>query len=637
MLLQANHISKSFGTHSILRDLTFQLNAGEKIGLVGRNGCGKTTLFHLLAGNMEPDEGQVVRHTKARIGLMQQLVHAADHRSLLDEALTVFKELQTLSDEIERLETLIEKHSASEGLQSLLDEYGQLQTRWEMEGGYSFQARTKAVLFGLGFSDPELNKSTTELSGGELNRLNLAKLLLSQPNLLLLDEPTNHLDIPSVQWLEEFLVDYPHAFIVISHDRYFLDHTVNQIFDLMDGRVEEYSGNYSRYVLEKEKRQQHRQKEYELQQELIARTEDFIRRNIAGQNTRQAKARQKMLDRMEKLDKVQSEHSSARFRFEVKGQSVHQVLNAQNLQVGYPGARLAGPLDLRVYRGDRIGIIGPNGSGKTTLLKTFLGAIPPLGGLVEWGAKVDLAFYDQQLSSLNMDMTVIEEIRQIAPLVTEETLRGYLARFLFRGDEVYKPVINLSGGEKSRLALAKLIFGKANTLVLDEPTNHLDIPSREALEEALTDFPGTFLVVSHDRYLINKLATRLIYMDGEGHAEVFEGEYEEFHSRQPGQKKAAREKPFLALPEEPMPAEPAGPARLSKNEYNKLKGRGEALEQEISCVEDEIQQVTAAMNDPVQAADYLRVQELGAQFEDLTARKEQLYEEWAQTLARLES
>jgi ATP-binding cassette subfamily F protein 3 len=271
------------------------------------------------------------------------------------------------------------------------------------------------------------------------------------------------------------------------------------------------------------------------------------------------------------------------------------------------------------------------------LLKTFLGVIPPLGGAVEWGAKVDLAFYDQQLSSLNMDLTVIEEIRQIAPLVTDETLRGYLARFLFRGEEVYKPVVNLSGGEKSRLALAKLIFGKANTLVLDEPTNHLDIPSREALEEALTDFPGTLLVVSHDRYLINKLATRLIYMDGEGRAEVFEGEYEEFHSRQSGQKNPVREKTRPTRPEESSQAEPAGSVRLSKNELNKLKSRGEALEQEISCVEDEIQQVTAAMNDPVQAADYLRVQELGAQFEDLTAQKERLYEEWAQTLARLES
>ena len=636
MLLQANQLSKSFGSHSVLRGLTFQLNAGEKIGLVGRNGSGKTTLFRLLSGEMEPDEGEVVRHSKAKIGFMQQLVHAASHRSVLDEALTVFFQLQSLADEIERLETQIELHAASEGLQSLLDEYGQLQTRWEMEGGYSFKAQTKAVLFGLGFSESELEKSATELSGGELNRLNLAKLLLSRPNLLLLDEPTNHLDIPSVQWLEEFLQNYPDAFIVVSHDRYFLDRTVDTIFEVTDGNLEEYPGNYSRHLVEKEKRRQQRQKEFETQQELIARTEDFIRRNIAGQKTRQAQSRQKMLNRLERLEKMQADPSSAHFRFDVRTQSVHQVLECLDLVSGYDGVCVAGPLDLRVYRGERVGIIGPNGSGKSTLLKTLLGIIPPLEGEVFWGAKVDAAFYDQQLSSLKMELTVLEEMRQIAPLATDETLRGYLARFLFRGEEVYKPVSNLSGGEKSRLALAKLIFGKANTLVLDEPTNHLDIPSREALEDALMDFPGTLLVVSHDRYLIDKLATRLLYLDGNQHVTVFEGGYEDLQSHREGAPNQPREKqapvPKPELPSTPQEDSP----RLSKNAYNKIKNRCEALETEIENLEDEIQRVTEALNDPVNSANYLLLQDLGAQFESLSARKEDLYDEWEQTLARLD-
>ncbi len=636
MLLQANQLSKSFGSHSVLRGLTFQLNAGEKIGLVGRNGCGKTTLFRLLSGELEPDEGQVFRHSKAKIGFMQQLVHAASHRSVLDETLTVFSQLHSLADEIERLETQIELHAASEGLQSLLDEYGQLQTRWEMEGGYSFKAQTKAVLFGLGFSESELEKSTIELSGGELNRLNLAKLLQSRPNLLLLDEPTNHLDIPSVQWLEEFLQNYPDAFIVVSHDRYFLDRTVDKIFEVSDGQLEEYPGNYSRYLVEKGKRRRQRQKEYEAQQEFVARTEDFIRRNIAGQNTRQAQSRQKMLNRLERLEKMQADQSSAHFRFEIRTQSVHQVLECLDLVSGYEGVRVAGPLDLHVYRGERVGIIGPNGSGKSTLLKTFLGMIPPLEGEVFWGDKVDVAFYDQQLSSLNMGLTVLEEMRQIAPLSTDETLRGYLARFLFRREEVYKPVANLSGGEKSRLALAKLIFGQANTLVLDEPTNHLDIPSREALEDALMDFSGTLLVVSHDRYLINKLATRLLYLDGSQHVTVFEGRYEDFHSLREVAPNQPREKQALApKPELPSTSE-VDPPRLSKNEYNKIKNRCEALETEIENLEDEIQRITEALNDSVNTSDYMLLQDLGAQFASLSARKEDLYDEWVQTLARLE-
>jgi ATP-binding cassette, subfamily F, member 3 len=506
-----------------------------------------------------------------------------------------------------------------------------------MEGGYSFKAQTKAVLFGLGFSESELDKSTTKLSGGELNRLNLAKLLLSRPNLLLLDEPTNHLDIPSVQWLEDYLRDYPDAFIVISHDRYFLDRTANKIFELADGLLEEYPGNYSRYLIDKEKRLRQRRKEYQEQREFIARTEDFIRRNIAGQNTRQAQARQKMLGRLDRLEQIHNDQSAARFRFEIRMQSVHQVLECQELMSGYEGVPVAGPLDLRIYRGERVGIIGPNGSGKSTLLKTFLGIIPPLRGEVHWGAKVDAAFYDQQLSSLDGEGTVLEEMRQIAPLATDEILRGYLARFLFRGEDVYKPVANLSGGEKSRLALAKLIFGQANTLVLDEPTNHLDIPSREALEDALTDFPGTLLVVSHDRYLINKLATRLLYLDGGRNVTLFEGGYEDFQSLQGQTPVPVREKQIPEPDPEPVPDFPSAIPRLSKNEYNKIKIRFEAIEEEIENLEEEIQRVTSALNDPNNSSDYLLLQELGSQFATLSARKEELYLEWEQTLDRLES
>jgi ATP-binding cassette subfamily F protein 3 len=419
--------------------------------------------------------------------------------------------------------------------------------------------------------------------------------------------------------------------MVISHDRYFLDHTVEKILELSNGKGELYTGNYSRFIGEREKRRQMRQKEYEEQQELIARTEEFIRRNIAGQNTRQAQSRQKMLDRLERLEKVRTGGASARFRFDLKTQSGHLVLETRNLAVGYDGIALAGLLNLKVYRGERVGIIGPNGSGKTTLLRTLLSELPPVRGEYEFGFKVDLAFYAQQLTLLNPELTVLEEMREITPLSTEEELRSYLARFLFRGEEVFKAVGTLSGGEKSRLALARLIFGKANTLILDEPTNHLDIPSREALEDALLSFPGTLLMVSHDRYLINKLAQRIVYFDGEGNVTVQEGNYDEFEAQRAVS--PAREsqpvKPVepLRLPEI---AADSSPRRLSKNERNKTLQRCSQLENEIEALEEELHSITAALNDPAYSSDYQRLQDLGNQFETSTSRRNQLYTEWEQ-------
>jgi ATP-binding cassette, subfamily F, member 3 len=637
MLISLSHISKSFGSKAVFQDVSFQLNPSEKVGLVGRNGTGKTTLMRMILGSLEPDDGHVARVPQVRMGCMEQMTRAEPERTVFESAVSVFAHIEALGRQIEDLEGEIEAKSQHSDVQALLDRYGQLQTRWEMEGGYSYEAKTKSVLFGLGFHEKDLEKDASLLSGGELNRLNLAKLLLSDPNLLLLDEPTNHLDISAVRWLEGFLNDYPHAFLLISHDRYFLDATVSKILEISDRKVEEYPGNYSAYVVERERRRQLRQKAYEGQQELISRTEDFIRRNLAGQKTKQAKSRRKMLEKLERVEPTSGSRPPARFRFDLDSSSGDLVLKLTHVAIGYDGKVLAKGINLSVYRGRNVGIIGPNGSGKSTLLKTLLGMQKPLEGEIRIGQKVRMAYYDQQLSSLNPELTVLEEMRTISPLATNEILRGYLARFLFFGDDVFNLIASLSGGEKSRLALAKLIFGKSNTLILDEPTNHLDIPSCEALEVALQDFSGTVIMVSHDRYLLNKLADQTLFLDGNGNCTAFDGTYEEFENT------LAESVEVLVPTEAPLrkPApvvdgsKPSG-QKLSKNELFKVRNRCDFLEQEIQRVENLLESSASQLSDPRLVKDFTQFKQLSNRHEDLSAQLSQLYLEWENSLKLLD-
>ena len=641
MLIHLDHISKSFGSKTVLKEASFQLNPNEKVGLVGRNGTGKTTLFRIIAGTLESDSGQIVRQPQVRLGFMQQMTHVEPEWTVFESAVSVFAHMEDRAREMELLEAEIESKSQHSDLHSLLERYGQLQTRWEMEGGYSYEARTKAVLFGLGFEERDLEKSAAVLSGGELNRLNLAKLLLSDPNLLLLDEPTNHLDISAVRWLEGFLKDYARAFVVISHDRYFLDATVTRILEIADGKIEEYPGNYSWYAIERERRRELRRKAYEEQQEMIARTEEFIRRNLAGQKTKQAKSRRNMLERMERLEAVSSGKQPARFRFDLNSKSGDVVFKLTKVAVGYDDKILAKGISGTLFRGRNVGIIGPNGSGKSTLLKTLLGRQEPLSGKIQVGQKVDLAYYDQQLSTLDPEASVLEEMRSVSPLATDETLRGYLARFLFFGDDVFHKTASLSGGEKSRLALAKLIFGKSNTLLLDEPTNHLDIPSCEALEEALQDFPGTVIMVSHDRYLLNKLVDQILFLDGESNCTSFDGTYEEFAASQEVPKELQSGlRPVLQAPKEvPAKAEKTSSngQKFSKNELAKLKNRCEFLEQEIQRIEGLVESNSSQLSDPNIVRDFVQFKQLTDRHEDLSTQLSQLYQDWEKSLKLLEN
>jgi ATP-binding cassette subfamily F protein 3 len=507
-------------------------------------------------------------------------------------------------------------------LDEAMHAYSDLRHRYEMEGGFTYQARAEAVIVGLGFRGEELEKPADQLSGGQKARLALAKLLLAEPDVLLLDEPTNHLDVDAVEWLEDFLSEYKKAFVIISHDRFLLDRTATKIVELEAGRASTYPGNYTAYVRQREERRAAQAREYEQQQELIARTEDFIRRNIAGQKTKQAKSRRNMLERMERIDAVRDQQIGD-FKLGAVARAGDNVLAAKDLAVGYGAKRLAAGVSFLLRRGERLGIIGPNGSGKTTFLKTITGDLEPLEGGVTWGANVTLEYFDQELANLDYSSTVIEEIAAVAPRATAGELRGYLAKFLFTGEDVFKPVAALSGGEKSRLALAKLIYSRANVLVLDEPTNHLDIQSREALERALSEYAGTIITVSHDRYFLDKLATEILHFEG-GRATYHTGSYSDFynlhHRKQgsdvepPAKKPAAKPKPQSSKPAKQRRRRPA-----------------EEIEKEIATLEQELTELSGKLSNPSVEwgpDEYAAIADRSA---EIQSRLEALYSEWETT------
>ena len=484
MLFRLSDVHKSYGTQDVLRGASLQVNPGEHVGLVGRNGAGKTTVFKLVTGDESSDGGDVVRARGVRLGLLAQHIHFEAGATVHESALAAFGTLQQIEHEMHVLEHRMAE--PTDDLEKVLERYSDLQHQFEREGGFEYAAKAEAILMGLGFDRDTWTLETEKLSGGQQNRLALARLLLAQPDVLLLDEPTNHLDVVAVEWLEEFLQSYNSAYVIISHDRYFLDRVCRRIIELENGQAVSYTGNYSDYLIEREVRRDAQQRAYENQQQLISKTEEFIRRNIAGQKTKQAKSRRKMLQRLDRIDAVSTERSSGDFRLQAIERTGNHVLMVEQASVGYPERVLARNISLILRRGECLGIIGPNGSGKTTFLKTILRKIPALEGEVRWGTKVQIGYYAQQLEDLDERNEIIMELRRVAPsTATSGELRSFLAKFHFSGDDVYKHVGDLSGGEKGRLALAKLIYSGVNVLVLDEPTNHLDIPSREALEEAL--------------------------------------------------------------------------------------------------------------------------------------------------------
>jgi ATP-binding cassette subfamily F protein 3 len=653
MLFRLSEVHKSYGTQDVLRGVSLQVNPGEHVGLVGRNGSGKTTIFRLVNHEEQPDRGDVIKARGVRLGFLAQHIHFEPGSTVHESALAAFGHLQQIEHEMHELEHRMAE--AGDGLEKILERYSDLQHQFEREGGFEYAAKAETILQGLGFDRSTWSLETEKLSGGQQNRLGLARLLLAEPDVLLLDEPTNHLDVNAVEWLEEFLQSYAAGFVIISHDRYFLDRCCRRIIELERGRTTSYNGNYSDYLVEREERREAQQRAYENQQQLIAKTEEFIRRNLAGQKTKQAKSRRTMLAKLERIDAVRPDQSSGDFRLRSIERAGNQVLTADHTTIGYPDKLLARDISFVLRRGECLGIIGPNGSGKTTFLKTILKQIPPLAGEIRWGTKVQVGYYAQQLDDLDDRNEIIMELRRVAASsATAGELRSFLAKFLFTGDDVYKHVRDLSGGEKGRLALAKLIYSRVNVLVLDEPTNHLDIPSREALEEALDSYEGTILTISHDRYFLDRVATQILALDGLGLAEHYEGDYTEYHDWHASRGKVQSPKSNVQSPDGPdvklserdstrnvksVPSAIADGSKSSKSRRAKNTNpqrvkvikrarSSEVIEAEVAGVEARLAKLSEEMSKPEVARDITRLVQVNDEYQAAEKQLSALMEEW---------
>ena len=658
MLFRLSDVYKSYATQDVLRGASLQVNPGEHVGLVGRNGAGKTTIFRLLSGEESQDSGDLVRARGVRLGLLAQHVHFEPGSTVHEAALAAFGHLQQIEHEMHELEHRMA--DPGDDLEQILERYSDLQHQFEREGGFEYGAKAETILQGLGFDRDTWALETEKLSGGQQNRLGLARLLLAEPDVLLLDEPTNHLDVTAVEWLEDFLTTYAVAFVIISHDRYFLDRACRRIIELENGRAASYTGNYSAFLVEREERREAQQRAYDNQRQLIEKTEEFIRRNLAGQKTKQAKSRRTMLAKLERVEAVRADRSSGDFRLQAIERTGNHVLTVNETTIGYPDTVLARDISFILRRGECLGIIGPNGSGKTTFLKTILGKIEPLAGEVRWGTKVQIGYYAQQLDDLDDRNEIIMELRRVAPpSATAGELRSFLGKFHFSGDDVYKHVSDLSGGEKGRLALAKLIYSRVNVLVLDEPTNHLDIPSREALEEALDAYEGTIVTISHDRYFLDRVATQILALDGAGGAEHYDGDYTGYHdwraayiksggsaAQNAGTSNLVRNPPAAISdqPERPAAEGSVTPQVTSKKkpQGNQSKSRGvkvikkksssdrdaELVEKDIAIAEKKLNEISEQIGLPEVARDSTRLILLSDEYQKTEAQLRELYEEW---------
>ncbi len=621
-LITASNLAKEFGPDEIFGGVSVDIPRGARIALVGANGAGKTTLLNLLVGLDAPSAGTISRARSVRVGFLPQRPELAGIHSLWQEMMSAFSDLRAQEAELRRLEHDLadpNKHDAA------FAAYGELQEKFELAGGYTYEQRTRRVLHGLGFAPEDYNRPLTQLSGGQKTRALLGRLLLEAPDLLALDEPTNHLDIEAIEWLEGFLSDFEGAVLVVSHDRYFMDAVARTIWELDFGTLELYRGNYSHYVRQREERHERLIKEYEAQQEFIAKEEEYIRRNLAGQNTKQAQGRRTRLERLKRdfLIRRPRTHRNMNLRMNASFRSGDKVLETKNLAVGYPDddEPLFRAPNIVLRRGEIAALIGPNGAGKSTFVKTIIGQLAPLSGEIKLGASVQIGYFAQAHELLNEDNSILDEILSVKEMGLTET-RSYLGQFLFQGDDVFRSVRTLSGGERGRVALAKLALAGANFLLLDEPTNHLDIDSQEILQNVLNDFGGTILLVSHDRYLINALATQ-IWAVSPGRLDVFNGTYSEYV--------AARQRAVDAIdanrPKNNVSAPKAAEKKHGLNP-RQLEQRVAELEALIPRLEAQIEDISAEISAASANADTKRVRALGEAYTRAEAELRSTMEEW---------
>ncbi len=611
-LLHVDKATVSFAGKPILDRISLRIDERSRLGLVGRNGAGKSTLLRLLAGDLSPEDGRVLRRRDLSIGWLRQI---DDHATgtVLESALEPFAILRELEAELRRLEPEL-----ASGDPALLERYGQLHERWERSGAYLAEARAKKVLSGLGFAQRAFEQEVRALSGGERTRLGLARLLLEAPDLMLLDEPTNHLDLGATEFLEELLAGYAGASVISSHDRSFLDAAVERIGEIARGGLTLYTGGYSAYLEQRALAREQQEKSFERQQAMIAKTEDFIRRNIAGQATKQAQARRKALEKLERVEAVQRK-GAAKIALGVSGRSELEVLAVDDLVLAVEGRRLLEPARFSVLRGERIGIVGPNGSGKTTLLRALLGKQAPTGGFVRMGGKVSVGYYDQELSAVDPKHTVLQALSQARPSLPDGTLRSHAGRFLFSGEEAERPIETMSGGERARAALAKLTLSGFNLLVLDEPTNHLDAEAREALEDALDDYEGSFLCVSHDRWFLERTCERILWLEqdpatGTARLEDHRGSFLEVRARREAAYAAEARQPEARPAEAPADARSDHERRRAEANARKAAARRIlAVDAALDALTAQVADIDRALADPSLASDYLRLGELQAE------------------------
>ncbi|WP_449538601.1 ABC-F family ATP-binding cassette domain-containing protein [Ferdinandcohnia sp. Marseille-Q9671] len=635
ILLQVNQLKKFFAADLILSNIKLEVQTRDRIAIVGRNGAGKSTLLKIIAGHMSHDSGEIIKPKSVKIDYLAQDTGLESTLSIWEEMLTVFAPLRKLEKHLRDLEAkmgdpdLIAKQA---DYQKLLEEYDQLQVDFKEQGGYQYEADIRSILHGFNFSEFDYQTKISSLSGGQKTRLALSKLLLSKPDLLILDEPTNHLDISTLTWLEQYLQGYPGALLIVSHDRYFLDKVVNQVYEISRTTSSKFVGNYSNYLKLKAENYELELKKYEKQQDEVEKLKDFIAKNLVrASTTKRAQSRRKQLDRMELMDRPLGDEKSASFKFEIDRQSGNDVLSARDMTVAYEKEKpIIKNINFNIYREDSIALVGPNGIGKSTLLKAIINKLNHVDGTIRFGSHVTIGYYDQQQANLTSNKRVLNELWDEYPLKTEKEIRTVLGNFLFSGDDVLKIVSTLSGGEKARLALAKLMLERSNLLILDEPTNHLDLDSKEVLENALIDYPGTILFVSHDRYFINRLATKVFELSTDGLTEYL-GDYDYYLEKKYETEELAR----LDMLEKKVDNREIVQEKSSYEQEKELKKlerqrkrRIEEIELEISSIEEKIEQNEELLCDPEVYQNHEEVQRINEENEKCTSKLEALMEEW---------
>lgn len=640
MILNATNISKSFGSNEIIKDATFLVNEHEKVAIVGVNGAGKTTLLKILTGEESADSGSITLAKDAKLGYLRQINNVDSALSIIDELYTVIEPILNMEKRMSQMQEDM-KHLTGSELEELYSSYTSLTHSYELMDGYAAKSRVVGILKGLGFEEADFDRKINTLSGGQKTRVFLAKLLLEEPDIILLDEPTNHLDLRSIEWLESYLLNYKGAVIIVSHDRYFLDKIVSKVIDIENGNVQMYLGNYTDFSNKKQMILDAKMKEYLNQQQEIKHQEAVItklKQFNREKSIKRAESRQKQLEKIERVEAPQTYSENMRLSLDISKESGKDVLTVHNLSKSFDHKKLFWDINFEIKRGERVAIIGDNGTGKTTLLKIINGLLNPDTGEVIYGSNVSVAYYDQEHQVLHMDKTLFDELSDTYPDMTNTQIRNILAAFLFTGEDVYKKIADLSGGERGRVSLVKLMLSKANFLLLDEPTNHLDIVSKDVLENALNNFPGTVCYVSHDRYFINKTATRILDLT-ENRLLNYIGNYDYYIEKREAVEEAAN---LTNTEQDEKPAD----VSESKKEWidnktalaqkKKIKNALNKCEKEISEIEDKLQSIDEEFSNPENASNVGKLMELQKQKESLEKRLDKLMEDWEELTLQTE-